>query len=75
MFQMILIEIDFLDRISENFEKFYLLNPYLYDYNTVNHRVKLKNNEKLIYLPNNDRIINNTVFLGYCGWWDYNNSE
>jgi DNA repair exonuclease SbcCD nuclease subunit len=78
------MSIDFLDKISNNFEKILFVDgnhehcskyPYLYDLNFINNKVMQKNNEKLIYLPNNDYIINNTVFIGYCGWWDYNNSD
>lgn len=31
----------------------------------------IKNN-KLIHLTNKSYIINNTVFVGVCGWWNYN---
>ena len=49
------MSIDFLDRISENFEKILFVDgnhehctqyPYLYDFNTINQKVKEKNNKK-----------------------------
>ena len=46
--------------------------PKLYDKGYIN---KLVNNDKLVYLPKNPYRINNTMFIGCCGWWDYNNES
>ena len=35
----------------------------------------LINNDKVVYLSNKPYQLNNTVFIGACGWWDYNNSD
>ena len=49
--------------------------PNLYSINEINEKVKALNNKKLIYLPKNDYIVDNTVFIGYCGWWNYRNED
>ena len=30
---------------------------------------------KLYILPDNEYIIDDKVFIGYCGWWDYNDKK
>jgi hypothetical protein len=71
--------IEYLNILSENYEKILFVDgnhehinkyPELYDTNYIN---SLINNEKIIYLTNKPYIIDKTVFLGACGWWDYNN--
>ena len=32
-------------------------------------------NDKIIYLPYKEYIINDIVFIGFCGWWDYDNKK
>lgn len=57
----------FIDGNHEHTNKF----PYLYSINEINDKIIKYNNPKLIYLPKNEYIINDTVFIGYCGWWNY----
>ena len=75
------ISIDYLNKISDKYEKILFVDgnhehvnsyPNLYPIEKIN---ELINNEKIVYLPKNPFIINNTVFLGFCGWWDYNNFD
>jgi len=75
------ISIEYLNKISEKYEKILFVDgnhehvnayPDLYTKEEIN---KLINNEKIVYLPNNPYIVNKTVFLGCCGWWDYNNFD
>ena len=47
----------------------------MYSSEYINEKVKLLNNDKIVYLPNNEYIINDIVFIGFCGWWDYNNEK
>ena len=78
------LSIDYIDTISENYDKVLFIDgnhehvenyPKLYTIEYINQKVKKKENNKLTYLPCNDYIINDTVFIGYCGWWDYNNYD
>jgi hypothetical protein len=59
----------FVDGNHEHINKF----PNLYNTNEINE--KLKMDDTIYYLPNRDFIKNETVFIGYCGWWDFNNKE
>lgn len=70
----------FVDGNHEHVNKF----PELYELNFINKKVseynKLLGSDKIIYLPNNDYILDScecddTVFIGYCGWWDYCNLD
>ena len=75
------VSIEYLNKISEKYEKILFVDgnhehvnayPDLYTKEEIN---KLINNEKIVYLSNNPYIVNKTVFLGCCGWWDYNNFD
>lgn len=75
------ISINYLNEISVNYKKIFFVDgnhehvhkyPQLYDKTYINNLV---NNEKIVYLPSNPYIINKTVFIGCCGWWDYNNEN
>lgn len=57
----------FIDGNHEHTDKF----PNLYSLDEINQKVLKYENPKLIFLPKNDFIINETVFIGCCGWWDY----
>lgn len=48
--------------------------PKLYSNNEIYDMTK-KLNENIFYLPKSNYKINNTVILGVCGWWDYNNCD
>ena len=57
----------FIDGNHEHINKY----PLLYSHDEINAKIiKLKNN-KIKYLPKKDFILNKTVFIGYCGWWDF----
>ena len=51
--------------------------PNLYTHDQINKKIQDLNNDKLIYLPRNHFFSKNkdTVFIGFCGWWDYDNSN
>lgn len=78
------LSIKFIDDISENYDKILFVDgnhehvdlyPKLYSMEYINQKIKKKENDKLIYLPCNDYIVNDTVFIGFCGWWNYNNYD
>ena len=46
----------------------------LYTCQEIKRRISKLNNDKIIYLPLTN-VYNDTLFLGMCGWWDYNNSD
>lgn len=58
----------FVDGNHEHVNKY----PELYSTKYIN---SLVNNDKLIYLSNSPYIINNTAFIGCCGWWNYDNNN
>lgn len=45
-----------------------LIYPNLYNYYQLKECFRYHNN--IIFLPDNDYIINKTVFIGCCGWWN-----
>ena len=48
--------------------------PELYTNSFIQNKIEHKiQNNKITYLSNKPYIINDTVFIGSCGWWDYNN--
>ena len=73
-----------MNNISNKYEKILFVDgnhehvnayPNLYDINYIQNSVNSLNNDKIIYLPDNEFIIDDKVFIGYCGWWDYNNKQ
>uniref|UniRef100_A0A6C0C5V9 RING-type domain-containing protein n=1 Tax=viral metagenome TaxID=1070528 RepID=A0A6C0C5V9_9ZZZZ len=76
------LSLNYINNISEKYDKILFIDgnhehvnayPELYDINFIHKKVNELNNNKIIYLPNNEYKINDKVFIGYCGWWDYNN--
>lgn len=61
----------FTDGNHEHVEKY----PNLYSQNEINKRINENNNSKIVYLPKNPYILDDTVFIGCCGWWDYCNDD
>ena len=77
----LLCSIDYLNEISKYYEKILFVDgnhehvhkyPDLYEKKYINNLI---NNDKIVYLSNKPYQLNNTVFIGACGWWDYNNSD
>ena len=73
--------INFLNEISKYYEMILFVDgnhehvgkyPELYNTKYINSLIK---NDKIQYLPEEPFRINNTVFIGACGWWDYDNSN
>lgn len=58
----------FVDGNHEHVHKY----PELYSVDEIN---KLINNPNIIYLSKNTYKIKETLFIGCCGWWDYNNQN
>lgn len=76
--------IAYLDAISKYYQKILFVDgnhehvnafPNLYTCQQINEEISKLNNDKIIYLPSNPYVHNDTLFLGMCGWWDYNNSD
>lgn len=74
------LSIDYLDMVSKNYEYVLFIDgnhehifqyPHLYNYEDFNFRTKVKENNKLIYLPQQDFVIRDIAIIGFCGWWDY----
>ena len=73
--------IEYLNEISQFYKKILFVDgnhehvhkyPQLYDKQYINNLVT---NEKIVYLPSKPYKINKTVFIGCCGWWNYNNKN
>ena len=73
--------VNFLNTISKHYKKILFVDgnhehvnkyPLLYDTKYIQ---TLINNQNIHYLSNSPYIINNTAFIGCCGWWDYDNSN
>ena len=78
------LTINYLNSISDNFKKILFVEgnhehvykyPKLFTKNYISEKLKNNKNEKIIYLPTSPYIINDTVFIGVCGWWDYDNED
>ncbi len=71
----------YLNKLSNNYKKILFVDgnhehvhkyPKLYDKKEIK---KLINNDKLVYLADEPYRIDNILFIGSCGWWDYNESD
>ena len=78
------LSIKYINNISKKYEKILFVdgnhehvNRYieLYNIKDIHDKIKSLNNDKIKYLPDNEYIINDKVFIGYCGWWDYNDKK
>ena len=78
------LSLNYMNNISDKYEKILFVDgnhehvnayPDLYDTNFIHKKVNELNNDKIIYLPDNEYIINNKVFIGYSGWWNYDNKN
>lgn len=76
--------ITYLNDISKYYQKILFVDgnhehvnryPELYSQQEINEQIKKLNNDKIIYLSNQPFQHNNTLFVGMCGWWDYNNDN
>lgn len=78
------LSINYMNKLSKNYDKILFTDgnhehveryPNLYSQDEINKRINENNNSKIVYLPKNPYIINETVFIGCCGWWDYCNDD
>ena len=76
--------IKYLDDISKYYQKILFVDgnhehvnmyPNLYNRQQINEEISKLNNNKIIYLPSHPYQHDDTIFLGMCGWWDYNNNN
>lgn len=78
------LSVEHLNKISIYYDKILFVDgnhehvhimPKLYSKHYINDLINSYNNDKLIYLPCNSYVIEDTVFIGSCGWWDYQNKD
>lgn len=78
------LSIEYLNKLSENYEKVLFVDgnhehsyvfPNLYTVDYINDLFIKNGNDKIVYLPKNHYKINDTVFVGFCGWWDFCNEN
>ena len=77
------MSLKFIDEISSKYKyvlfvdgnhEHVLRYPKLFTDDEIYEKVKNLNNKKLFYLNKDHFKIGDTVFVGVCGWWDYNSS-
>lgn len=75
------ISIDYLNDVSQHYEKVLFVDgnhehvhryPKLYSRKEIN---QLVTNDKVVYLPMTPFKINDSVIIGSCGWWNYNDEN
>jgi predicted phosphodiesterase len=78
------LSIKYLNEQSDKYERILFVDgnhehassfPNLLDINTINEKIQKLNNEKIVYLPKTHYKLGKTIFIGYCGWWDYDNNK
>lgn len=78
------LSIDYMVEISKFYKKVLFVDgnhehvikyPNLYSYDEINKKIKETKNDKLIYLCKESYIIDDTVFIGKSGWWNYNDND
>ena len=78
------LSLQYLSDISNQYDKVLFVDgnhehagsyPLLIPTEDINQKVLALHNPKLMYLPKNNYVIGNTVFLGFCGWWDYDSAD
>lgn len=71
------LSIEYLNKISDKYDKILFVDgnhehvkryPNLFTSDEINKKVT---NDKIVYIPKNPYIIDKTIFIGCCGWWDY----
>ena len=74
------MSINYLDSITKYYKKVLFIDgnhehikvfPKLYSNSEIQSKIDKLNNEKLIYLPNNDYIEDGILIIGFNGWWDF----
>ena len=78
------LSINYLNNISENFDKILFIDgnhehisnyPNIFSDYYINFNIDLKNNNKIQYLKEKDFFFNDTVIIGCCGWWNYDDMK
>lgn len=78
------LSINYLNEISKHFDYVLYIDgnhehlysyPYLFSHQDIDFKRSVLENNKLIYLPQQDFVIRSTVIIGYCGWWDHSVKE
>ena len=76
------LTIEYINKLEDKYEHILFIDgnhehiksyPTLYNKEYIYTKINNQGCKNLIYLPYNDFIIDRTVFIGCCGWWDYNN--
>ena len=78
------LSVNYLDEISANYERVLFVDgnhehvtkfPNLLTTREINEKIEKLNNNKIVYLPKTHYKLGKTVFIGYSGWWDYDNKN
>lgn len=73
-----------LDKISKFYDKVlfvdgnhehYHIYPNLHSLDDIYSKIKSLNNNKIKYLPKETFKFGKIAFIGYCGWWNFNNKK
>lgn len=78
------LSINYLNEISANYERVLFVDgnhehvakfPNLLTTSEISEKIEMLNNDKIVYLADKHYKLGKTVFIGYSGWWDYDNSN
>ena len=78
------LSVNYLNEVSEHYDKVLFVDgnhehvsmfPYLLSTEEIKNKIEKLNNSKIVYLPRTHYKLGKTVFIGYNGWWDYDNNN
>ena len=78
------LSIKYLNDQSVNYERILFVDgnhehvsayPNLLETEYIYNKIKELNNDKIVYLPKTHYKLGKTIFIGYCGWWDYDSNN
>ena len=78
------LSINYLNEISANYERVLFVDgnhehvtkyPNLLTTKEINEKIQKLDNSKIVYLPQTHYKLGKTIFIGFSGWWDYDNKS
>ena len=78
------LSLEYLNFLSTNYKKVLFVDgnhehitkyPNLFTEDEIAEKLKKIQNPKLVYLGSNNYYNNGTLFIGECGWWDYDTQQ
>ena len=78
------LSVNYLNEVSEYYERVLFVDgnhehvsvfPNLLSTEEIKNKIEKLNNDKIVYLSDKHYKLGKTVFIGYSGWWDYDNNK